>query len=153
MNSSGRRDDFNCMWSEHRCEILTTSKMYTSVSLFSLLRLIRGKLTRVVLKAAKIFIDYVGELVLQIRDEALVRNIQNDRTDFLHFWKYLLPFADAILVQKRWILPCVGLFPILSKPGKVIKISRAVPYLYKVTCFLITGGVYNEIWLSVCISD
>lgn len=58
-----------------------------------------------------LLILYVGELVLQIRDEALVRNIQNDRTDFLHFWKYLLPFTDAILVQKTlniamyWSLP------------------------------------------------
>lgn len=38
------------LWSAHRCEILTTSKMYTSVSLISLLRLIRSKLTCVVLE-------------------------------------------------------------------------------------------------------
>lgn len=63
-----------------------------------------------------VLILYVRELVLQVRDEALMRNTQKE-----------LIFCNAENLCCLLLLPCGGLCPVLSKLGAVI--PKAMPYL------------------------
>lgn len=104
------------MWSEHRCEILTTSKTYTSVSLFSLLRLIRGKLTCVVL-------------------EVLSQWALNSPTHFLYLERLQISFCPSgklpYMSYRVVFCPFLFLFVMFFLPCHLQKVTY-----YHVSCFL-----------------
>lgn len=114
-------NNFNCVWSKHRCETLTTSKRYSNVSFFYLLKLIRGKLASVVLEiiylwvlnSPKHFLDLNRPQISFCPSGKLPYmscNIGEQRDDGLSVLFILICVLSSLSSPKGYLLSCLMLF-------------------------------------------